>query len=282
MLARVSKVKLWATLGPLALVAWVLPIRNWQPVANHPDCVVLNKFLPDSEIALNLFRLPSDAVLTWSGTCADGKAQGQGTLVARYTQDGEPKTQSYEGGMKDGKSHGFGIHVWASGSTYEGGWNGGRPHGSGILVWANGDRYEGGWKNGREHGWGVLARTNRSRYEGGWKNGRRHGQGTLVSVADGRYQGEWKDGQKHGRGVGEGNGHRYGGDWEDGVMHGQGVFLGAEGHGYEGEWRYGMPYGRGIVSNASGERYETRWGRKPRSRQIALLYRRPQETSGPN
>jgi hypothetical protein len=66
----------------------------------------------------------------------------------------------YGGGLRNGLPAGYGIQKNSmSGNTYEGGWKDGRAHGYGVFYWANGDRYEGGWKSGLQHGHGELTGT---------------------------------------------------------------------------------------------------------------------------
>jgi len=66
----------------------------------------------------------------------------------------------YGGGLRNGLPAGYGIQKNSvSGNTYEGGWKDGRAHGYGIFYWANGDRYEGGWKGGFQHGHAELTGT---------------------------------------------------------------------------------------------------------------------------
>jgi hypothetical protein len=66
----------------------------------------------------------------------------------------------YGGGLRAGQPAGYGIQKNSTtGNTYEGGWKDGRAHGYGIFYWANGDRYEGGWKGGYQHGYAELTGT---------------------------------------------------------------------------------------------------------------------------
>jgi len=66
----------------------------------------------------------------------------------------------YGGGLRNGLPAGYGIQKNSlSGNTYEGGWKDGRAHGYGVFYWANGDRYEGGWKAGFQHGHAELTGT---------------------------------------------------------------------------------------------------------------------------
>ena len=131
----------------VALVAWALAATvafaehgRWQTLENNPSCVVWNA------------NPQSNETVTWTGDCVSGKAQGRGTQVWRYLEDEEWKEHKYTGEMKDGKRHGRGVMVTASGNRYEGDWKEGKQHGRGVYVWANGDRYEGDFKDGKEHG----------------------------------------------------------------------------------------------------------------------------------
>ncbi len=93
----------------VALVAWALTATaavaegRWQQLENDPSCSVWNAHPNPSE------------TVTWSGACVNGKAQGRGAQVWRYSEDGEWKTEKYTGEMKDGKKHGRGVLVGANG-----------------------------------------------------------------------------------------------------------------------------------------------------------------------
>ncbi len=178
----------------LALLAWTLAATvalaeegRWQALENNPSCVVWNA------------NPQSNERVTWSGACAEGKAEGRGTQVWRYLEDGDWKESKYTGEMKDGKRHGSGVYVRASGSRYEGGYRDGKKHGRGIYVWASGSRYEGGYRDGKKHGRGVYVWADGDRYEGDFRDGKQHGRGVTVwglnsKWAGDRYEGEYRDG----------------------------------------------------------------------------------------
>ena len=57
----------------------------------------------------------------------------------RHTR--EDYNGSYSGEWLDGKMHGQGTYVWASGSLYDGEWREGHRNGRGTNIWADGDKY---------------------------------------------------------------------------------------------------------------------------------------------
>ncbi len=121
---------------------------RWQQFENNPSCSVWNPYPQPNE------------TVTWSGACANGKAQGRGTEVWRALEDGEWKESKYTGEMKDSKQHGRGVSVGANGTRYEGEWKNGKWHGRGVLVTASGDKFEGEWKDYKLHGRGVYVGAN--------------------------------------------------------------------------------------------------------------------------
>lgn len=156
----------------LALLAWILASQvawaeesRWQALENNPDCVVWNANPQEEE------------TVTWSGACANGKAQGHGTALWRSVEDGEWKEIRYEGDYKDGNMYGRGSLVRANGDRYEGDFVDDYFHGRGVLVWANGDRYEGDWRNNKTHGRGTLYFANGDKCEGDWREDRLVGRG---------------------------------------------------------------------------------------------------------
>ncbi len=216
---------------------------RWRELENNPACVVWKPYPVEEE------------KVTWSGACANGKAQGRGTQVWRYVEDGEWKEIRYEGDFKDGKRDGRGKFTNEYG-VYEGDFKDDKFNGRGVFVGADGNRYEGDWKDGKEHGRGVWGGANGDRYEGDFKDGKKHGRGVYVwgpnsGPAGDRYEGDYKDGEMHGRGVyvwgpsSEWAGDRYEGEWKVGKMHGRGTQYFADGDKCEGNWREGRLLGTG-------------------------------------
>ena len=162
---------------------------RWQPLENNPSCSVWQAYPGTND------------KVTWSGACANGKAQGRGTEVWRYLEDEEWKEYKYTGEMKDGKKHGRGVWVAASGDRYKGDWKNGMQYGRGVLVAANGNRYEGDFREGKEHGRGVWLGPDGDRYEGDWKDGVPHGRGVFVFANGDECEGDWREGKLMGMGI---------------------------------------------------------------------------------
>lgn len=100
----------------------------------------------------------------------------------------------YEGEIKDGKKHGYGVFRHVDGDRYEGEWQNDKKHGNGIFYGVNGFRYEGEWKDDKPHGFGTEYDCYDDLvYHGEWKYGKWHGKGVWYN-GSGVYQGEFKDG----------------------------------------------------------------------------------------
>ena len=84
---------------------------DWIVAKNQP-CQVYN------------LRPVAGETVTWSGSCVDRKASGEGRLVWQ----GSYGTYVYEGWMRDGKRHGWGAYTEAAGGRYEGDWRDGKQH----------------------------------------------------------------------------------------------------------------------------------------------------------
>jgi hypothetical protein len=106
-----------------------------------------------------------EETVTWSGACANGRAEGTGSVTW----------------VKSG----------AEIETDEGEWHGGMQSGKGVQTWPGG-RYEGDLANGEPNGRGVLT-LKKLRYEGEFRDGRPNGNGSLTAGSD-TVRGTWKDG----------------------------------------------------------------------------------------
>ena len=192
----------------------------------------------------------------------------------------------YEHGVKfpnaNGKRHGKGVRVWASGNKYEGDWADDKPHGKGVFTWSSGDKYVGQFLLGRKEGFGLCTfgdedgspytcpmgvdHTNRGRdgsrmcsYEGCFQNDFRSGKGVFKCANGTQYVGEWFQDERCGHGkmdmipeLERGNPRRM---YIGGV---DGLYRPAE---YEGQWVRkrgtvcGVREGKGEFVMSNGDRY---------------------------
>ena len=130
--------------------------------------------------------------ITWSGTCPNGIAEGNGVL--QWFDDGRP-TDRYEGELRDGWENGRGVATSTLiADRYEGDWSDGWRHGQGIYSFANGDRYEGDWFEGLRTGRGMMVWADGARYEGEWLDSKPNGQGSYTDAADAVSVGTWSTG----------------------------------------------------------------------------------------
>ncbi|MGK5094121.1 hypothetical protein WDW89_19165, partial [Deltaproteobacteria bacterium TL4] len=115
----------------------------------------------------------------WSGSCKDGKLDGDGQLVMT---DRQQKELTMEGTFKAGYPAGVtqvkfsngsiavidyqpnravGYAIWTTGAyqgeVYQGEYQGFARAGIGKLTWANGDSYQGQWRNNQINGMGQWA-----------------------------------------------------------------------------------------------------------------------------
>ncbi len=138
---------------------------------------------------------PNETV-AWSGACGNGMAQGHGRLE---WVENSILTEHFEGEYRNGKKHGRGVYVWASGNRYDGEWRDDKRNGRGVLVFGKGsrhtgDRYDGEWRDDKQHGRGIYVWASGTRYDGEWRDDKAHGSSTKT-LADGRtYTGAWTNG----------------------------------------------------------------------------------------
>jgi hypothetical protein len=89
--------------------------------------------------------------VNWSGGCADGLGQGQGTL--QWLKNGKALEKD-DGEWRLGRQTGRGSQDWNSGH-YEGELANGEPHGQGVMTLQSA-RYEGEFRNGKPSGEGTV------------------------------------------------------------------------------------------------------------------------------
>jgi hypothetical protein len=173
--------------------------------------------------------------IKWSGSCKDGKADGNGSL--EWYKSSELQS-TITGIMKDGR-----CAQNCSVKTKEG------------------DRYVGEMKDNLPHGKGVIARADGSKYEGESKDGERSGKGTLKFATGEVYTGEWQQGKMNGKGelVSANGKQKYTGEFKDDVPHGHGIMIYDDGSTYEGDWSNGRRNGKGVYTAKDGVGQEEMW-----------------------
>lgn len=115
--------------------------------------------------------------------------------------------KEYEGQIKDGKPHGFGIMHWlTSGEVYEGYWENGIMHGEGTLKMEDLSVYSGGFLYGKFDGEGQIVEADQSMTKGTFKQGIISGRGVYKYRPNNpekreEYVGEFWAGKPHGFGT---------------------------------------------------------------------------------
>ena len=128
----------------------------------------------------------------YKGQVKDGKENGYGGKV--YKDGNGIETGFY----LNSRLHGFGILIYADGSSYSGEWKENQQHGQGIKTWKKSQGkvavYKGSYDQGRRHGHGTYTTADGDIYVGNWVNNKRHGQGKMTYKESGKVEeGEWKD-----------------------------------------------------------------------------------------
>jgi len=100
----------------------------------------------------------------------------------------------YKGDWINGRYHGKGVFVDASGSKYEGDFFKGRMHGYGIQEYYNGAKFEGEYIGGKRS-YGTYYFANGGKYIGGWKNGKQHGEGIFINEYGVEEKQIWSEGK---------------------------------------------------------------------------------------
>ena len=171
-----------------------------------------------------------------------------------------PNGDRYEGTVKDGLLHGWGIYYYRNGDRYEGEFKNDLKEGTGTFFFRNGDYYQGQFKDDQINGKGRMFYHDGNRYAGDFRNGLRHGNGTLWFHNGDIYQGEFRDDVRTGRGTYVfADGGKYIGEFLDGKRHGQGRYIYPSGEEYVGSFKNGLKDGLGDSIYPDGRRIRGLW-----------------------
>ncbi len=139
----------------------------WMGIANHPQCYLWNP------------SLGLGASATWSAECADGRAQGMGTITWTFGGD---KLQVSVGRLEGGRQAGRWTILGAEDSSgeglyyYAGAFVDGREYGRWILRFFDGQTDEGPYVDGHRQGRWVIRFASGRTGEGPFVDDARHGQ----------------------------------------------------------------------------------------------------------
>ena len=227
-------------------------------------------------------------VITWSGSCENGKATGSGVLVA-HDKDG--LSAVYNGEMTSGKANGtgslkfrsvdkggfnrflgsfvdglptgYGIYRSIEGFTFFGKFNGKLDSGEGVLK-AQKDKATilGKFVDGKLTGPAVASYTTEDGeyYFGDVENKQRHGVGTLIHADQSAYIGDFKNGVASGVGAYEGaNGSVTVGQFDESSPNGAASYIAPNKDVYQGMFAGGKLNGMVLVTKTDGTQSIENW-----------------------
>ena len=174
-------------------------------------------------------------VITWSGSCENGKATGSGVLVV-HDKDG--LSAVYNGEMTSGKANGTGSLKFRS--VDKGGFN----------------RFLGSFVEGNPTGYGIYRSIEGFTFFGKFNGRLDSGEGLLKTEKDkATILGQFVDGKLIGPAVASyttEDGEYYFGDVENKQRHGVGTLVHADQSAYIGDFKKGVASGVGAYEGADG------------------------------
>ena len=227
-------------------------------------------------------------VITWSGSCENGKATGSGVLVvhdkdglsAVYNGEmtsgkangtGSLKFRSVDkggfnrflGNFVEGKPTGYGIYRSIEGFTFFGKFNGRLDSGEGLLKTEK-DKATilGQFVDGKLTGPAVASYTTEDGeyYFGGVENKQRHGVGTLIHADQSAYIGDFKNGVASGVGAYEGADRSVTvGQFEESSPNGAASYIAPNKDVYQGMFADGKLNGMVLVTKIDGMQSIENW-----------------------
>ncbi len=248
----------------------------WMEVSGQPGCYVWDNFaVPDVTVSWTV---------TWTGTCTEGTAQGEGTLKWVWVESKHEgrgtsyprKTSESTGSLKEGKKHGKWTDQDANRSAWEGSYVEGKRQGDWVWRGPRGGVAEAPYLDGKRHGQWIERRADGSELKWFYLYGERVGdtseaeemEGLLVK---GRAQDDWIVRFPNGD-VAEGpyvDGERHG-DWSErdadkdvrsgpyvhGKRHGDWIQHLANGEVWEGPYAEGKRQGDWVIRTTHGNKVE--------------------------
>jgi hypothetical protein len=230
----------------------------------------------------------ANEVMTWTGSCEEGKAVGLGVLVVH---DREGLAVIYNGEMIKGKANGAGSLKFRSEETgefdqYIGRFEDSKPKGNGIYYSSEGWSFQAYFNGSFDSGDGTLrvekdeaiirgrfvdgeligsalasySSKSGEYYFGDIENGHRHGVGTLVHANDDAYLGDFDNGVASGVGAFEAaDGSVVVGQFANGAPNGAGTYIAPNGDSYQGIFTDGKAEGKVLVTKTDGTQSVENW-----------------------
>jgi len=121
--------------------------------------------------------IESEAV-TWTGSCVDGLADGEGAVVRRSNGAVVSMSRSTK---RRGHTEGSIVTILQDGSSYAGEVRNDLPSGYGVFILGNGTRYEGSISVGKPNGEGTLTMADGEVRRGVWHAGCLREGGTVTA-----------------------------------------------------------------------------------------------------
>ncbi|MCY3673039.1 MAG: hypothetical protein OXH14_18420, partial [Alphaproteobacteria bacterium] len=174
-----------------ARVAESLPPCTYPAAYGHARCLTPVDNIADCHFRGG-FANRGEAPFTWSGSCRNGLADGEGVLEDR---EGNRQTGRFLAGLRQGMWR----KEWVDGEVHEGPYDGGRVHGFWTLTQADGIRSTGRHERGSAVGeWRIEFPDGRV-YRGAYREGRRHGRWIFEHPDGDRMEGRYAHGMEAGR-----------------------------------------------------------------------------------
>ena len=227
-------------------------------------------------------------VITWSGSCENGKTTGSGVLVV-HDKDGLSAVYNGEmtggkangtgslkfrnvdnagfnhflGNFVDGKPTGHGIYRSIEGFSIIGRFNGKLDSGEGLLKTKK-DKATllGKFVDGKLSGPAIASYTTEDGeyYFGGVENDQRHGVGTLIHADKSAYIGDFKNGLASGVGAYEGaDGSVTVGQFDESWPNGAVSYIAPNKDVYQGKFTDGKLNGKVLVTKTDGTQSIENW-----------------------
>ena len=212
----------------------------WKELTGEPGCYVWDDYL-----------IP-DQTVTWTGECAAGRAQGEGTL--KWVREEGEKTSESTGRLTDGKQHGKWVVRYGNGTVLEGSFVEGTRQGEWVGRYKDGSVHEGTVVDGKRHGQWVLRLESGEVQKGPFVEGKKHGHWIWRGPTGAIWGGPFVDDKRHGEWVEhDADGSSRKGPYVGGEKHGHWAMLRTDGSVYkEGPYVEGERHGQWVERRSDG------------------------------